>query len=110
MTPVPLSGTNVGVLGALESILIAVDFAPPDVGEKAAWMLQFSSADIVGVRLGQGFGPPPQGSGGNVATLNITASPPSRVMELMIRSVVPGFDMVKTCGSDELPAFTLPKL
>ncbi len=101
--PVPERATFVeGVVESFEVILRVLDLAPVDAGEKVAASVQFAPGAIVGVRDAQGFVPP-------VATLNIAASPPVRVIKLTTRSAVPALDIVKDCGVEELPTCILPK-
>ena len=100
--PVPARGmSNVEGSGSFEMVLMLVDFSPSDVGENAATIVQLEPDVSVGVRLGQGFIPP-------IITLNIPESPPAMLIELMTRSAVPVFEIVKVCEA-EAPTFTLPK-
>lgn len=74
--------------------VIDADFAPADVGENVAPIVQ----DVLGAKLaGQLFDWP-----------NWLAFVPVTAMEAMVRVPVPEFVMVRFCGDDENPTVWLP--
>src|SRR4030065_19406 len=94
--PVPLKATNVGVLGAFDVTDRPVLLPPADAGVKVAVIVQLPPGVMVGVRVAHGLDPP-------VAALNMPASPPVILIELITRFAVPVFEIINVCAVDGLP-------